>query len=286
MLLSAGDTFVAPNSTPAPFDTLTPPSHTPTLIPTGTCSRPPGWIDHIVQPGEDLSSIAAQYEIETTELARGNCLTIAALETGQALFVPLLSPTVTASATPTVTPTASATPTRLPCGPPLGWPIYIVKQDDTLFSIARRFNSTVQELMEINCLINANIRVGQRLVVPRLPIVFTATIRPTPTLTPSPTASATPTILLSATPSQSPSAETPGPTVTISATPSETPTPAADTPTPTTSDTVTASVSPSATVSASPTAPPQTPTPSPTVDVLPSDTPLPTPTPTTPPTAP
>lgn len=56
---------------------------------------------------------------------------------------------------------------------------YVVQRGDTLYSIARRFGTTVQELVRLNAIHNPNsIRVGQRLLVP-------ATATPTPTPTPS-----------------------------------------------------------------------------------------------------
>lgn len=47
-------------------------------------------------------------------------------------------------------------------------PIYIVQSGDTLWSIAARFNVTVDELMSANSLVNANLQVGQQLVIPGL----------------------------------------------------------------------------------------------------------------------
>lgn len=47
-------------------------------------------------------------------------------------------------------------------------PIYIVQSGDTLWSIAARFNVTVDELMSANSLVNANLQVGQQLIIPGL----------------------------------------------------------------------------------------------------------------------
>lgn len=50
------------------------------------------------------------------------------------------------------------------------WVIYEVQAGDTLTSIARRTDTTVALLAEVNCLSNINaLRVGQRLWVPRKP---------------------------------------------------------------------------------------------------------------------
>ena len=55
--------------------------------------------------------------------------------------------------TPTVTPTPEAT-------------IYVVQRGDTLFSIARRFGSTVEEVKAANGLVSNNITPGQQLIIP------------------------------------------------------------------------------------------------------------------------
>jgi len=47
-------------------------------------------------------------------------------------------------------------------------PVYIVQEGDTLWSIAARFNVTLDALMAANGLVNANLQVGQQLVIPGL----------------------------------------------------------------------------------------------------------------------
>ncbi len=247
VLLSAGDAAIAllptstlPPDTPRPSPTPTPrretptvratPTDTPTLVPTGTCPRPAGWIDAVVGPGDDLAAIAARFNIDVVLLQVNNCLNAPTVSPGQILFVP---PPPTATFAPTLAPTL--------CGPPLGWQLYTVRPGDTLSSIARATGTTVPQLMLANCLDTDQIKIGQRLFVPRQPFP-TATRPPFFTPTPSPT----PTVIVS----------------TLTPTP-----PAIDTPThtPTQTDTSTPVIV-------------QTPTLSPTVEVTPTDTPSPTPT--------
>lgn len=82
-------------------------------------------------------------------------------------------PTSTPFQTPTPTPLVSVTPqpTSAPaCTPRTEWPTITVAQGDTLFGIALRVGSTVNELVAANCLANANtITAGQRLYVPSVP---------------------------------------------------------------------------------------------------------------------
>ncbi|MFW5709606.1 MAG: LysM peptidoglycan-binding domain-containing protein [Chloroflexota bacterium] len=79
------------------------------------------------------------------------------------------SATWTPSPTWTLTPTATHAPPANACNPRTVWPVYTVTAGDTLARIASLTGSTVAELTQANCLIDANrIEVGQRLYVPQL----------------------------------------------------------------------------------------------------------------------
>ena len=103
------------------------------------------------------------------------------------------TPTYTSTATPTdtSTPTNTPSPTPTQCVPQYYWPVYAVQGGDTLYSIASLTGSTVAELMRANCLLGTRINIGQKLYVPRLPI-----ITPTVTATPTNTPTVTPTIFV------------------------------------------------------------------------------------------
>jgi LysM repeat protein len=99
------------------------------------------------------------------------------------------TPTSTATPTPTSTSTTptptSAAPTATPtCTPsPGGTVIYVVRTGDTMYSIARRYGTTVQAIAQLNNIANPRyIRVGQQLIIPR-PGYAT----PVPTTAPYPT---------------------------------------------------------------------------------------------------
>ncbi len=99
--------------------------------------------------------------------------------------IPTSTPAQSPAPTLTPTPFLSATPqpTSAPaCTPRTAWPTLTVSPGDTLFGIALRVGSTVDELVAANCLGNANtITVGQRLYVPNVPPpppVATATPQP------------------------------------------------------------------------------------------------------------
>lgn len=74
--------------------------------------------------------------------------------------------TLTLKPTPISLPTASVTATPA-CITPGDLPTYKITRGDTLNAIATRYNTTVDQLIKINCLVNPNhITVGQVLVVP------------------------------------------------------------------------------------------------------------------------
>ena len=139
------------------------------------------------------------------------------------------------TAIPTSTPTPQPSPTLMP-----GWSYYVVKEGDTLASIAFLHDLTIATLREANTLASGTIIVGQLLIIPPAPTptasptlspspTRTSTATATPTRTPTRTPTATPTLTPTATriPVQRPTATpTPSPSPTITPTPTETPSPA------------------------------------------------------------
>lgn len=92
------------------------------------------------------------------------------------LPIPSLSPSATATATPSITPSPSAALTPIPtlpairtCPIPEGWVKKVVRQDETLPGLARRFGVALARLRQANCLENNQIKWGQILYVPAGP---------------------------------------------------------------------------------------------------------------------
>jgi LysM repeat protein len=203
-------TYTLPPGQPSYTPTQTP---TPTLTPTSACPYPSDWIRITIQPGDTLESLADQYHTTAETLRVNNCLPTDFLVEGNQLYVP-----------PLPQPTATRTPVS--CGPYPGWVIYTIRPGDTLYSLAKYFNVTVEQLMYANCLSNSNITAGDPLYVPNLPTptyVTPPTRTPTRTPTPSPTATLPPADTLTPTPTET---ETPTetPTDTPTGTPDATPT--------------------------------------------------------------
>jgi membrane-bound lytic murein transglycosylase D len=123
---------------------------------------------YTVKSGDTLAAIARRFKVKTADLAQSNQLrTTSQLREGQTLMIPR-DPVATAALTtqphPTPPPTAGAA--SAPAG---GQTVmtYRVKSGDTLTSIARQFDTTVQTLKQLNQLSTDVIVVGAKLTVRR-----------------------------------------------------------------------------------------------------------------------
>lgn len=122
-----------------------PPTAIPTIYPTAATTPVPGQFEYTVQWGDTLYSLARRFNTTVDALVALNGLQNPNyIRVGQVLKI---------AGTP---PPSSGTTSE-----------YIVQPGDTLFSIARRYNTTVEEICRLNGIVNPwYIRVGQRLVIP------------------------------------------------------------------------------------------------------------------------
>jgi LysM repeat protein len=156
--LTATPTFL-PTFTPTtglisstPSITITP-SLTNTNIPPASCTPPFGWSQIVTQPGETLEDIATQYRVSKDDLRSANCLLSDNLVPGKILYVP----PVMASTSVTCNQGAA------------GWAkIYVVRSNDTLYSIATNHYTTVAKLKSVNCRVSDLIIPGELLWVPNV----------------------------------------------------------------------------------------------------------------------
>ena len=95
---------------------------------------------HTVAPGDTLFSIARRYGTTVEELMRLNGLESFLIQVGQVLRLPEKAP---------------------------GERVHQVSPGDTLYAIARRYGTTVEELMRLNGLASPDLKVGQRLFLPQ-----------------------------------------------------------------------------------------------------------------------
>lgn len=216
---------------PQPGQITDTPQPTPTPIPPTDCPPPPGWVSYSVQAGDTLELLSALYGIPPEQISISNCLRSDILIPPSNLYLPPL-PTATITPTPVVIPgvteeptSTPARPTVRPCGRPPGWVPYIIREDDTLYSLSNILGVTIGELQFANCINNPdNIRAGDILFVPFIPVRS-----PTPTSTNMPTQTSVPPTNTAVPPTSTPvpPTETPVPPTEV---PSETPT--TDEPTP------------------------------------------------------
>ncbi|MGE3840621.1 MAG: LysM peptidoglycan-binding domain-containing protein [Vicinamibacterales bacterium] len=114
---------------------------------------------HTVKRGETLSSLAKRFKVSRTELAAANEIrTTAKLRAGQELAIPrtpgpqVAADTLRAANDPPSQPSESVS-------------TYMVRRGDTLFSIAKRFGLSVENLKNLNGLQATRIHPGDRLTV-------------------------------------------------------------------------------------------------------------------------
>jgi len=102
----------------------------------------PNYIVYIVKRGDSLYRIAQQYNTTVDTIKSFNNLTNNTLSIGQELLIPISQIEEISTIT------------------------YIVKSGDSLWSIAQRYNTTVNEIRELNNLTNNSLSIGQRLLIP------------------------------------------------------------------------------------------------------------------------
>ncbi|HSR10904.1 MAG TPA: LysM peptidoglycan-binding domain-containing protein, partial [Thermodesulfobacteriota bacterium] len=121
------------------------------------------WADftHVVKKGETLHSIGKKYHVPVSRIEKANHLQGSRIKIGQKLVIPgKSSPQKIQKKSPKKTETASLqTPENAAS--------HVVSKGETLASIAKRHDLTVEELKEINGLETNHLKVGQTLLLSR-----------------------------------------------------------------------------------------------------------------------
>ena len=102
---------------------------------------------YIVKSGDSLYSIARKYNTTVDEIKRLNNLSSNVLNIGQVLKIPSSESSNTGSGTGTTN-------------------TYVVKSGDSLYSISRKYNTTVDEIKRLNNLSSNVLNIGQVLKIP------------------------------------------------------------------------------------------------------------------------
>ncbi|ODS59471.1 MAG: hypothetical protein ABS36_00610 [Acidobacteria bacterium SCN 69-37] len=120
---------------------------------------------HTVKRGETVSAIARRYHVSLAELREANDLTTRSrIRANQTLMIPqrptqgLPSSAAESTAVAAARPATPAPATRTAA-------VYRVRAGDTLYGIARRFETTVEQIKRINRLNSNRINIGDRLTV-------------------------------------------------------------------------------------------------------------------------
>jgi membrane-bound lytic murein transglycosylase D len=154
---------------------LTVPSGTAESIRTRLASTAPNELNalqwHVVKRGESLTSIARKLRVSRTDLAEANYLrTTSRVAAGQRLLIPrmpsaaLLARAATTGAADTLV--ADAAPAIFEDEPAeASRVVHRVRAGETLFSIARRYQTTIEHLKAVNNLRSSVLQIGARLIV-------------------------------------------------------------------------------------------------------------------------
>ena len=130
---------------------------------------------YTVQAGDNLIKIARKYNVKVADICSLNNITrTQVLKVGQVLQIPgqgettekiVTSPETSASISSVVQPpSSSAAQTAAPAAS--GTQSYTVQAGDSYWKLARRFNSSVEELMSLNNASSDKLKIGQVIVVP------------------------------------------------------------------------------------------------------------------------
>ncbi len=123
-------------------------------------SRPqPAYVYHRVRPGESLSVIARRYRTSVSKIKRANNLRSSNfIRAGQKLKIPVKGVVVTRTPAKTPAKVKGPVPSR-----------HVVKSGDSLWIIARRYNTTTRKIQQLNGLRGSYLSIGQVLKIPGKP---------------------------------------------------------------------------------------------------------------------
>ena len=133
----------------------------------------PGASTYTVQKGDSLAKIAKKHNVALDALLKQNGMNRATIiQIGQEISIPAPDPNAAVvPSTPVAPKIESAVETS-------EISVYIVRKGDSLGRLSRKYKTTIKHLMDLNGLKNHNIRIGQKLNVPKRGSVSAAAAAP------------------------------------------------------------------------------------------------------------
>lgn len=113
-------------------------------IPSNTPPESNEYVTYIVEKGDNLYSIANEFDVTVDDIVKYNNLNSNILSIGQKLLIPI---------------------DEKIDEKPTGNQYYTVQRNDSLYSIARKFNTTIDELIKLNNLTTTVLQIGDKLLV-------------------------------------------------------------------------------------------------------------------------
>jgi len=120
---------------------------------------------HRVQKGETLFGIARQYNVDVNDILEKNPEANAGLKKDQELLIPVKTAETPMAQKPK--PTAADT-----------LHIHMVKPGETLYSIAKTYDTSVDQIQKVNPGMNEALQPGQRITIPKATAIYEAQTKP------------------------------------------------------------------------------------------------------------
>ena len=107
-------------------------------------------VTYIVKKGDTLYSIASRFNTTVNSLKELNNLKSDSLSIGQSIIIPETTSVITPSEDEIINEGS----------------VYVVEKGDTLYSIAKKFNTTVDKIKNTNSIVNDILTIGMNLLIP------------------------------------------------------------------------------------------------------------------------
>jgi len=109
-------------------------------------------VKHIVQPGETIFSISRKYHVTPYKIIKNNPGLSEDIKPGDVILIPV----------------DNTTDTLAFSGQYAGFKYHTVKENETVFSIAKQYNTTIEDIIRVNKIEDNNIKLGQIIIIPIL----------------------------------------------------------------------------------------------------------------------